>query len=97
MCSWSNLAKDYCVHCVVGSNLQKLMVKVRSRSSQKTKRSNFQFHKSQHKRLKMQFELCYPMVPFILSCDAWNMLKYAFELYAPSVSLACIQKNEMHK
>ena len=34
-----------------------------------------------------------PMVPFILLCDAWNMLKYAFELYV--FFHARIQKNEM--
>ena len=33
----------------------------------------------------MQFELKNPMVPFILLCDAWNMLKYAIELYALSM------------
>ena len=29
---------------------------------------------------QMQFELRHPIVPFILLCDVWNILKYAFEL-----------------
>ena len=44
----------------------------------------------------MQYELINPMVPLILLCNVWNMLKYALNYKrCPMVSLVRTQKNEM--
>ena len=78
--SWPTLAHrfDYCVHWVVWSYFQQFIVRVVSRSCQKGQISNF-INVNRKGIYQMQFKLRIPMVPFILLCDVWDVLK--FELY----------------
>ena len=93
---WSTLTKefDYCIHWVVWSHFQQFMVKVRSGSGHKDQISNFiNFNKKGI--YQMQVKLRIPTVHFILLCNVRNMFKFAFELYAFSMSHTSILKNEM--